>query len=92
MLRASVLRASWVVADAGDCVADGGVLLSGGQVRRVLRSPAAVARAARTEGVVVTELEGCLTAGLVNAHVHLELSYLAGRVSPKVAFAAGSTS
>jgi cytosine/adenosine deaminase-related metal-dependent hydrolase len=57
----------------GDWVADGGLVLAGGRVARVLRSPSAVRRAG-TAGVL--ELEGLVIPGLVDAHAHLELGGL----------------
>jgi len=87
-MRVSVLSAPWTLAGPEDCVADGGVLVEGGRIRRLLRSRAAVRRAARAAGVVAAELDGSLTPGLIDAHAHLELSHLAGRVSPAGGFRA----
>jgi cytosine/adenosine deaminase-related metal-dependent hydrolase len=64
-------------------VDDGGFLVVGGAVRRLLTSAAAVRRAARTEGVRPVDLgDGVVTPGLVCAHAHLELSFLRGEIAP----------
>ena len=70
-----VFRARRLLCDPDTWVEGGGLLVRGGRVERVLRSSAAVARA----GVArVVDLEtGVLTAGLVNAHAHLDLTGLA---------------
>jgi cytosine/adenosine deaminase-related metal-dependent hydrolase len=61
----------------GDWIEDGGMLVAGGRIARVLRSRAAVRRAA--SGAAIFDLGDCLLApGLVNAHAHLELSLLQG--------------
>jgi len=58
----------------------GGVVVARGRIERVLTSRGAVRRQAAELGS--TDLGDCtLTPGLVNAHAHLELSGLAGRLS-----------
>lgn len=67
----------------------GGVVVGGGRIRRLVQSRAAAARLARREGLPWTELDhGCLAPCLVNAHVHLELSYLGGEVPARGGFRA----
>jgi cytosine/adenosine deaminase-related metal-dependent hydrolase len=83
--RILLFRAPFVVIDAGRVVADGAVAVRDGRV--IAAGPArAVARRtglpARDAGDVV------LVPGLVNAHVHLELSALRGRLRPSADFAA----
>lgn len=65
-----------------------GVLLGGGRVQRVPASPGALRRAARDATRVVDLGECVLTAGLVNAHAHLDLTGFAGRVPGDAGFAA----
>lgn len=55
---------------------------------RVLDGPAAVRRAARESAQEVLRFEGLLAPGLVNAHAHLELSTLHGRLPRGGSFAA----
>jgi len=74
-----VLSARWLLASPSDWSEGGGVAVQQGRIVRVLRGSGAVARALRSPGVIHEDLgEGVLTAGLVNAHAHLELSDLAG--------------
>jgi cytosine/adenosine deaminase-related metal-dependent hydrolase len=73
----SLVIARWIGVDPDTWVEGGGVLLRGGRVERVLSGPAAVRRA-RRDARVVDHGDTVLTAGLVNAHAHLELSGLAG--------------
>ncbi len=80
MPRARVLAARWLLVDAHHALPDAGLIVRDGRVERVLRSPAAVARAERATGARAVRHDGALTAGLVNAHAHLELSGLAGQL------------
>ena len=74
-----LLAARTVVCSAERVLHGGGVLVEGGRVRRVAASRAALRRLARSEALRIEELgEGVLTAGLVNAHAHLELTALGG--------------
>ena len=67
----------------------GGLLLAGGRIQRVLSSPASVRRAVRAAGRAAARLEeGVLTAGFVDAHAHLDLGGLRGRLPPGSDFAA----
>jgi cytosine/adenosine deaminase-related metal-dependent hydrolase len=62
----------------------GGLLIVAGRVERVLETPAAVRRAAVTRHHDLGP--GTRVPGLVNAHAHLELGHLAGRLAPGQAF------
>ncbi len=73
-----ILSARAVVADPQTLIADGAVAAGGGQILAV--GPRQAIRR-RFTGVVEQVLEGqVLLPGLVNAHTHLELSDLAGRI------------
>ncbi|MBI4798341.1 MAG: hypothetical protein HY794_06330 [Desulfarculus sp.] len=68
--------ASWVWCQRGDLRRGAAVVMEGGRIREVADRPPA--------GLAVTDLgEGLLLPGLVNAHTHLELSFLAGAVPPR---------
>jgi aminodeoxyfutalosine deaminase len=75
LLRAGAAGGSWV--DGG------GLLCVSGRIARVLTSPAAVRRARRVQrrARVVDLGARVLTAGLVNAHAHLELTGLRGKLA-----------
>lgn len=79
---------SLVVGEEPRVLAGGGLLIEGGCVRRVLEGPSAVRRAAREATSRMDLEEGVLTTGLVNAHAHLELSGLRGRLPRGGDFAA----
>lgn len=67
----------------------GGLLVAGGRILRVLSGPASVRRAERAAGRAAARLEeGVLTAGFVDAHAHLDLGGLGGRLPPGSDFAA----
>ena len=73
-----ILSARAVVADPQTLIADGAVAAGGGQILAV--GPRQAIRR-RFTGVMEQVLEGqVLLPGLVNAHTHLELSDLAGRI------------
>lgn len=77
-MTARVFRARRLLPTLDTWIEDGGLLVEGGRVRRCLSSPASVRRALRA-GARETDLgDVVLAPGLVNAHVHLELSGLAG--------------
>jgi cytosine/adenosine deaminase-related metal-dependent hydrolase len=74
-------RAAWVLPICSPPIRDGWVTIDGGRVAGVgriedLRRAAAHGVADRDLGAVA------ILPGLVNAHTHLELSYLAGEVAP----------
>jgi len=82
-----VLRARALLLEAGAWIDDGGVELAHGRVVRILRGARAVARV-RAGGARVQDLgEVVLTPGLVDAHAHLDLTPLAGRVGTRGGFA-----
>ena len=70
-----LLRAGWVVPVDRPPLRDAAVAVENGQVRWVGPAPDAPAGEARDLGA------GVLLPGLVNAHCHLELSHLAGRLA-----------
>jgi cytosine/adenosine deaminase-related metal-dependent hydrolase len=71
-----LLRASWVVPVCAPPLADGLVAVADGRIAWVGGRHAA----GRPEGPLTDLGDGVLCPGLVNAHCHLELSYLAGRL------------
>ncbi len=73
--RALALGAAWVWCGPGELRREAWVVMEGGRVRELVSSPPA-GMARRKLG------PGLLMPGLVNAHTHLELSFLAGRVPP----------
>lgn len=81
-----LLRARWLLADAQTLHEGGGVLVDGGRVQAVLAGPQEVLDA-RGPGVDWVDLgDVALTPGLVNAHAHLDLTALAGRVPAEGGF------
>jgi cytosine/adenosine deaminase-related metal-dependent hydrolase len=72
-------RARWVLPIAGPPVEDGWVAVAGGRIAAVGRERR---RTVRAETADVDLGRVALLPGLVNAHTHLELSYLAGAVPP----------
>lgn len=83
----TAIRAAWVVPVTSPTIADGGVLIERGRILDVGPWDVVAARAAAREqaGVAVTRRDAgaaALMPGLVNAHTHLELSWLRGRVPP----------
>ena len=73
----AVYKADWVLPIAGDPIADGWVALENGRIAAVSATP--------TSGAVDLGSAVILPA-LVNAHAHLELSYLRGVVPPSARF------
>jgi cytosine/adenosine deaminase-related metal-dependent hydrolase len=73
-------RASWVVPISGAPIRDGWVTVDGGRVAALGQRRAAPASDERDLGEVA------LMPGLVNAHTHLELSYLRDVVPPSSSF------
>jgi cytosine/adenosine deaminase-related metal-dependent hydrolase len=71
-----LFHASWVVPAAAPPLADGVVAITEGRITWV----GPWARADRAGGEVVELGDGVLIPALVNAHCHLELSHLAGRL------------
>jgi cytosine/adenosine deaminase-related metal-dependent hydrolase len=74
-----LFKADWVLSAASPPTAEGAVLVEGPTIREVGRAPKLVASGADE----VFDLAGhLLLPGLVNAHTHLELSFLRGRLRP----------
>jgi aminodeoxyfutalosine deaminase len=73
-------RASWVVPISGSPIRDGWVMVDGGRIAAVGPRGAAAASTDRDLGDVA------LMPGLVNAHTHLELSYLRDAIPPSSSF------
>lgn len=79
----TLFAADWVVPVASAPIPEGGVLVEGPRIVEVGRAQA-LRRAGLDE---VQDLAGhLLLPGLVNAHTHLELSFLKGRLSPSLPF------
>ncbi|MGE0362036.1 MAG: amidohydrolase family protein [Vicinamibacterales bacterium] len=76
-----LVRAAWVCPVAAPPLADGWVLVEGGRIAAVGRG-----REAPPAGRVDDLGEVALLPGLVNAHTHLELSWLRGLVPPAADF------
>ena len=71
--RSRTFRAGWVIKDPWTVLENAGVVVAGGQIRKMV-TPA-------PKGASVQDLgPGVLMAPLVNAHVHLELSALKNRL------------
>lgn len=81
-------RAQWVVPVATSPIVHGVVLVEGDRVVAVDRSHAALARSSNDRGTVVDLGRAAILPGLVNAHTHLELSWLRGRIPPVSSFPA----
>ncbi|TAJ03072.1 MAG: hypothetical protein EPO68_17705, partial [Planctomycetota bacterium] len=69
--------APWIVAAPDRVLRDAALLVRGGRVQRI--ATGARARAARGERGALC-FDGVVTAGLVNAHAHLELGWAAGKL------------
>ncbi len=84
------LLASWVVPEPNRVLGPGaGVIVARGQIVECIEGATALRRRAQILGALVQDLGGgILTAGLVNAHSHLELAALRGKVSSAGGFAA----
>lgn len=89
----AAFRAAWVLPMVSAPIADGGVIVERGRVVDVGPWPAIEAHVAAREqaGVRVARRDAghaALMPGLVNAHTHLELSWLHGMVPPAASLAA----
>lgn len=89
----AAFRAAWVLPIISAPIADGGVIVERGRVVDVGPWPAIEAHVAAREqaGVRVARRDAghaALMPGLVNAHTHLELSWLHGMVPPAASLAA----
>ena len=74
MSQPTVLRARWILPVASPAIRDGWVSVSGGRVQAVGEG--------RAPGPETDLGDVALLPGLVNAHTHLELSWMAGLVPP----------
>lgn len=75
-----ILKARYVVPVDGGVIENGAIVVEGDRI-------AAVCAAGRYHGQAVTDYgEAVITPGFVNAHTHLELTSLAGRVAPSPDF------
>lgn len=81
--------ARWLLAAPDQLYSAGGLLVRAGHVAQVASGPAALRRLATASGEHPVDLgEGLLVPGMVDAHAHLELGGLAGRLSPDAGFGA----
>ena len=71
---------TWVLPVSGPPIRDGAVVVQGGRIAAV--GPAAEVLAGFT-GLICDHGDGAILPGLVNCHVHLEFSALAGKVPPQ---------
>jgi aminodeoxyfutalosine deaminase len=81
-----VERAAWVVPVAGPPIRDGWVAVEGGQVvdlGSVADMPTGIAAAASPVPASHDRRASAILPGLVNAHAHLELSWMRGKVLPR---------
>ncbi len=84
-----IVAARALLLDAERWIEGGGLLVRAGRVERVLSSRRSVHReSARASGGFLDLGEVVLAPGLVDAHAHLDLSGLCGRVSAGAGFAA----
>jgi cytosine/adenosine deaminase-related metal-dependent hydrolase len=87
-VRGQLLRCRWIVGPGAVPLRGGGLWLARGRILRVLRSPAELRACARTSGAQLVDLGDALVApGFVDAHAHLELCALRGRVPAGSSFA-----
>ncbi len=84
-----LIHARRVLVDSSTLLEAGGLLVEGGRIADGLGGAGGGARASRLPGVETRDLGDALLApGLVNAHAHLDLTALAGRVSARQGFGA----
>ena len=80
-----LLRASWVLPIVGPPIQDGWVAIEGGRISAVGNGPPS--SRAGSDAVQVVDLgDAAIMPALVNAHTHLELSWLRGRIGPASTF------
>ena len=78
-LRPTIFQAAYVLAPQG-AIADAALRVERGLVREIVTSRARVRRLATAGARVVDLGEGCIAPAFVDAHAHLELSGIGGRV------------
>jgi cytosine/adenosine deaminase-related metal-dependent hydrolase len=84
-----LIRAQWILDDERGPVADGVVRVERGRIVQVVTGAAPIRRLVNALGEKPSDLgAGVLCPGLVNAHAHLELTALGGRLSGEGPFAA----
>lgn len=83
-----ILAGRGVLVDARTWLEGGGLWIERGRIRRLLATRGAVLRARARVGRSVELEDRVLTPGLVNAHAHLDLGSLHGRVSAQGGFVA----
>jgi cytosine/adenosine deaminase-related metal-dependent hydrolase len=86
-LGAKVYRARWLVPASGPVINDGALVAAGGRIVRVGRWSELQAHVG-AEDTVEHFPDAALLPGFVNAHTHLALSDMAGRLRPTKNFAA----
>ena len=87
MSRMKLILARQALCHGGLLVKDAGILIRGGRIIEIATSAAGTRRLVRNSGVVPEDHgPGIWTAGLVNAHAHLELTAL-GNAVPRLPFA-----
>lgn len=85
----ALIRAQWVLDDERGPVADGVVQVDQGRIVQVVTGAAPTRRLVNSLGEKPSDPgAGILCPGLVNAHAHLELTALGGRLSGEGSFAA----
>src|SRR6187399_1152440 len=84
-----LLHSRWILAADGAALRGGGLWVVRGRIARLLRTPAELRAFRRRTAARPLDLGAALVApGFVDAHAHLELSALRGRVRPGASFAA----
>jgi cytosine/adenosine deaminase-related metal-dependent hydrolase len=83
----TAIRAAWVLPIAAAPIGDGGVLIDGGRIReagpwQAIAQAVAARRAAGEPVALVDAGASAVLPSLVNAHTHLELSWMHRRVPP----------
>src|SRR5262245_53492240 len=78
-MAARLFVSRWILPRPGEWIEGGGLLVVDGRIARVLRSRSQLRR---SPGARVELGEAVLAPGFVDAHAHLELSGLEGRLRP----------
>ncbi|MHC4376921.1 MAG: amidohydrolase family protein [Planctomycetota bacterium] len=83
-----LIEADWIWTRPGALVRGGGLWIEGQRVRAVLESPRQVAEVAGRAGERLRLGAWLLMPGWINAHAHLDLTFLRGRLQPGPDFGA----